>query len=135
MKEKQIEHYIVYSNGTVWNTKFNKFQKPVENGKRLKLLLQIDGKQKWYFIHRLVAECFILNQNNKPTVNHIDGNQHNNDISNLEWATYSEQQFHSHRVLGRKIGGYCLKAKEGFYKGDLNPMSNNYKKRAGIINS
>ncbi len=135
MKEKQIEHYIVYSNGTIWNSRYNRFQKPVENGKRLKVLLQINGKQKWFFIHRLVAQSFIPNPQNKPTVNHIDGNQHNNDISNLEWATHSEQQLHSHRVLGRKIGGYCLKAKQGLYKGDNNPMSKNYKGRLVGIDS
>ncbi len=50
---------------------------------------------KSYKIHRLVALTFLLNPNNKPTVNHIDKNKHNNKLENLEWATYSEQKFHS----------------------------------------
>ena len=52
-------------------------------------------------VHRMIAEAFIPNPNNKPSVNHIDGNKKNNKVNNLEWATYSEQQIHA-----RKIGLY-----------------------------
>lgn len=54
------------------------------------------------YIHRLVAITFIPNEQNKKTVNHIDGDKKNNNIRNLEWATQSEQNFHACRVLGRK---------------------------------
>lgn len=53
-----------------------------------------NGNKHQYRIHRLVAETFILNKENKPTVNHIDGNKHNNCVDNLEWATYREQIRH-----------------------------------------
>ena len=53
--------------------------------------------------HRIIAELYIPNPENKPTVNHIDGNKRNNRISNLEWATYSENELHSYRVLNKKI--------------------------------
>lgn len=53
-----------------------------------------------YAVHRAVAECFIPNPDNKPTVDHIDRNRQNNCVSNLRWATHSEQRANSSQVIG-----------------------------------
>ena len=85
----------------VSNKKGNYLQK----GKVLAFYIDKDGycvvcltnkrKHKTYRVSRLVAETFIPNYENKPTVNHIDGNKQNNNIENLEWATYSENNRHA----------------------------------------
>jgi hypothetical protein len=61
-----------------------------------------NGRLKNFAVHCLVAKTFIPNPENKRTINHKDGNKLNNHVSNLEWATYSENHLHAFHVLGRK---------------------------------
>ncbi len=60
-------------------------------------------------IHRLVASAFIPNPDNKPTVNHKDGNKKNNFVDNLEWATDSEQMDHAYNNSLRFDNKYIAK--------------------------
>lgn len=64
----------------------------------LRVCLVKDGKSKMHTIHRVVAETFIPNPQNKPIVNHIDGDITNNCVDNLEWVTFKENSNKSKNV-------------------------------------
>lgn len=73
----------------------NKILKPgKKNNGYMYCQLSKDNKTSPKMVHRLVAEAFIENPDNKKTVNHIDGNKANNTVENLEWNTYSENNLH-----------------------------------------
>lgn len=80
--------------------------KIIKGGKNVSgLTIRMENKKQFY-IHRLVAETFIPNPQNKPQVNHIDGNRWNNHIDNLEWVTQNENIKHSHDFLKREYLAY-----------------------------
>lgn len=70
----------------------------------LRITLYKDGKTKNHYVHVLVAKAFIPNPENKPYVNHRDGNKQNNAIENLEWVTGSENILHAYETGLKKKG-------------------------------
>lgn len=81
----------------VWNyTKPGRILKPHDNGHSyLNVRLVKEGyEQKHAYIHRLVAEAFIPNPENKEQINHLDFDKSNNHVDNLKWATRTENIRH-----------------------------------------
>lgn len=88
--------YHVYENGEVFSCSKNRFlTKKLRKDGYYVVSVKLNGRSKWYPIHRLVAEAFIPNPENKPCVNHRDGDKLNNNIENLEWCTYGENARHA----------------------------------------
>lgn len=119
-KWKDIEgfkgFYQVSNLGRVKSLKYNNTDKPqimaasnVYGYRRIRLGGPGQGVSTG--IHILVAKAFIPNPENKPYVNHKNGNKGDNRASNLEWVTRSENALHSYKVLGRKSSGGCDKRK------------------------
>jgi hypothetical protein len=85
--------YFLTNDGKLFNKYKKELKTFIKNGyKCLKI------KERHYYIHRLVALTYIPNPDNKPQVNHIDGNKLNNNLNNLEWVTVSEQGLHAYKI-------------------------------------
>lgn len=89
-------HYCVTIEGKVYSLYSNKFLSDNKMlGEYRAVTLCEDGKRQETLIHRLVALAFIDNPDDKPCVNHIDGDKLNNHVSNLEWVTHKENTTHA----------------------------------------
>lgn len=89
-----FENYLISDKGEIKSIKTGKIMKPWlnETGYLTITLKNIYGKRKTFKIHRLVAQAFISNPDNKITVHHIDKDKLNNKVNNLEWRTHKEQR-------------------------------------------
>lgn len=94
------------------------------DGKYRAVSIQENGKQVHLFVHRLVAEAYIPNPENKPEVNHLDGDPSNNNVENLEWCTRRENAVHAVKtglmptiatqgIPCRRCGTLILRSKDG----------------------
>ena len=99
-----LTDYIITEKGEIINKRNGKKVKPQPNGKGY-LRVSIGGKLR--FVHRLVAEKYVPNPENKPQVNHKDGNKLNNSAENLEWVTNMENRQHAVKNLLHLTGEKC----------------------------
>lgn len=104
MYKLSLNDYVITKNGEIFNKINNHLLKPYINNKGYQRVV-IGGKK--YFVHRLVAELYVPNPENKIQVNHIDGNKQNNHYSNLEWATNQENRNHALKNNLHLMGSRC----------------------------
>ena len=88
---KSIERVSSQKNGKTYRVKEKIMRPQIDNTGYVVFGLRTDSKEtKKVYLHRVLAELFIPNPENKPCVNHKDGVKYNNSLSNLEWCTYAE---------------------------------------------
>lgn len=97
-------HYYINSSGKVMSIKKGKKRilKPWLNKGYEYVCLHKPGVIQKQQVHRIVGKHFIPNPENKPHINHKDGNPRNNHVFNLEWCTDSENLKHSYDFLNRQ---------------------------------
>jgi len=84
------EGFIIEKNGYIKPTM-------VDNNYR-RISLRVNGVDKKYFLHVLIAETFLRKKESHETVNHIDGNSFNNNLTNLEIIPHKENVIHAHKI-------------------------------------
>lgn len=98
-----LSRYSINDNGVVRNNSTTRLLNGTtsSDGYVTVTLVPDLGKPKSHYVHRLVAQAFIPNPHNFPTVDHIDRNRSNNVSTNLRWANRSMQSINQNHANGR----------------------------------
>lgn len=92
---RSLPRQTIYVDGRVGNHKGRLIALQTNHKGYLHTSLSKDCKKYRRLVHRLVADAFVQNPENKPQVNHIDGDKLNNHYSNLEWVSNDENEIHA----------------------------------------
>ena len=97
--------YTVYPNGDIMGKRGWMLKPSKTNKGYLYVYIMINKKKNHMYVHKLVALCYIPNPDNKPEVDHILSKEiTNNNVSNLRWATRSEQAINT-KINSRNTSG------------------------------
>ncbi len=113
MKQYKDSPYYIDKNGKIfrkWKNNYKIRKTQISDGYE-RVDLQWNDNFETKLVHRLVAELYIDNLDNKTQVNHINGISTDNNVNNLEWVTPQENILHALRILGRKEKYYNSRSK------------------------
>lgn len=112
---KSLERYVIRGRGGISKVRERILKCGHDKDGYSCVALMLNGKRTTFRVHRLVAQAFIPNPENKPFVNHINEDKTNNHAKNLEWCTCKENNNHGTRnermakTQGKPIIGIALK--------------------------
>lgn len=134
------DYYLISDQGEILGVKTHHIRKQSVSSKGYMICVISLGCRKRKIcvrVHKAVAETFIPNPENKPEVNHLDGNKSNNSVNNLEWISSKGNTAHSveiglrHPIIGEKNGSSKLSATDVVWARSVyTPRSKEYGLRA-----
>jgi hypothetical protein len=153
---EDYEDYFVTIKGEVYSSKYNKIRKlkpsylTTKGSYQIVRLCDGKGKVKNFYIHRLVAQLFLINVNESWAVEHINGNLEDNSVENLRWMgrkiSKDSDELDTDKIyLGKEISDYIklvhhasvhkgipVPGKLEFFHGVINQALEDYVNRFGL---
>ena len=127
MKRYRDTEYFVSEDGKVfrkWGYRYKELKQFINEYKCVNIYTGSISSRKTLKVHRMVAECYIPNPDNKPEVNHEDTNKFNNNVFNLTWSTRKENS--DHAVINNLYKKGVDKTTSKFIQSEIEYIRKNY---------